>query len=69
MYEIYGLQRKVEVLERELQCALERLDRIETALRFDEVKLQELERELNEEHHHIERLELESPFHRVPIGL
>jgi hypothetical protein len=69
MYEIYGLQRKIESLEMELHAALERLDRIESELRMDELKLKRLEREVEQEQRVIERIEHELPGHNVPIGL
>jgi predicted nucleic acid-binding Zn-ribbon protein len=69
MYEIYALHRKIEVLERELQTALERIDRLETALRIDEMKIKSLAADVEHEQEVIERLEHEIPGHGVPVGL
>jgi hypothetical protein len=69
MYEIYGLQRKIEVLEGTVQSVLERIDRLETALRMDELRIKRLQVEVEHEQHVIERLEHEIPGHGVPVGL
>lgn len=66
MYEISGLQRRIESLEHELRLALGRLDRLESRVREEDYKVSRLERSFEQDHKILERREHMIP---VPVGL
>ncbi|MES2708866.1 MAG: hypothetical protein V4726_19890 [Verrucomicrobiota bacterium] len=64
MYEISGLQRRIESLEYELRLALTRLDHLEAMLREEDHKVARLERSFEHDHKILERHE-----NGIPVGL
>jgi hypothetical protein len=66
MYEISGLHRRIDNLERDFQAVLERIDRLEALLREEDRKINHLEREIEHEHEVIGRIEHGRPS---PVGL
>lgn len=64
MSEIAALQRRIESLEDDLRSALNRINRLETRMVEEDIKLARLEREVQHEHQVIDRME-----HGIPVGL
>lgn len=64
MYEIHGLTKRLEILEREMQSALQKIDHLEALLREEERQIKKLSRDVAHEHEIIERIE-----HGIPVGL
>lgn len=64
MSELSGLQRRVETLEDELRSALSRLTKLEANFVEEDLKVRQLERDVQHEHEVLDRME-----HGIPVGL
>ena len=62
--ELSGLQRRVETLEDELRSALSRLTKLEANFVEEDLKVRQLERDVQHEHEVLDRME-----HGIPVGL
>ena len=62
--ELSGLQRRVETLEDELRSALSRLTKLEANFVEEDLKVRQLERDVQHEHEVLDRME-----HGIPVGV